>query len=364
MSDRDTSEGASTFAVFQARIEERLDSLLADEGERWAQVDPDLRQGFELLRSFIARGGKRLRPAFAFWAFIGCGGDPRDERIVSLGAALEMLHTFALVHDDVMDGSALRRHHPTVHRIFEGDHQRNGWLGESRRFGEGMAVLLGDLAFVYADRLAAPLPEPVSALLHQMKLELHVGQYLDLLTAAQSEQTAERAANVVCYKTAKYSVERPLHLGAALAAFPAGATGEARSSSLSAYGLAVGEAFQLRDDVLGAFGDPLRTGKNTGDDFRDGKQTLLIVLATTWAGGQCEPRGRQLLSRLGQADLTADEVASLQALLDTSGARVHVEARIAELTSAACEALSGASMHPLAAQELELLARRAAWRAT
>src|SRR5687768_1291869 len=206
-----------------------------------------------------------MRPAFAFWSFVGYGGDPLDPRLVDLGAALEMLHTFALVHDDVMDGSAVRRHAPTVHCSLQADHERYGWSGERRRFGEGMAVLLGDLAFVYADFLTSTLPHPVRRCFHDMKVELHVGQYLDLWGAAQRNQTVDRTASVTRYKTAKYSVERPLHLGAALIGDGALQPESTQARCLTAYGLAVGEAFQLRDDLLGAYGDPQITGKPIGD---------------------------------------------------------------------------------------------------
>lgn len=362
-----------TFAATLLAVEQRLDELLRDESERWSELDPEIVQGFDRLRGFIANGGKRTRPAFAYWSFVGTGGDPGDPRLVDLGAALEMLHTFALIHDDVMDGSLTRRHAPTVHRLWHSAHRHHQWRGESRRFAEGMAVLLGDLAFVYAERLIAELPAAVRHCFHEMEVELHIGQYLDLFGAAQHQPDPHRAALVTRYKTAKYSVERPLMLGAALSEGflrnPTGPTGRicrlARPAALSAFGLAVGEAFQLRDDLLGAFGDPALTGKPIGDDFREAKQTLLIILAQRWVGaaqGQRARQGAAALARMGDTALTETDIARLQGLLERSGARRQVEQRIGELSAAAELALPGAGLEPDAETALLALAQRCAWR--
>ncbi len=347
------------FEPVRVAVDALLDDLLVREQQRWRAVHGDLDVGFDLLRRFIANGGKRLRPAFCFWAFVGAGGDPADPRIAELGAAVEMLHTFALVHDDVMDGSDTRRHAPTVHRAVEALHADARWSGEARRFSEGMAILLGDLAFVYADRLVAGFPRPVTDLFGEMQIELHVGQYLDMMGAARRDLDRERAETVIRYKTAKYSVERPLHLGAALA----GGLDDV-GPGLSRFGLAVGEAFQLRDDVLGAFGDPAETGKPAGDDFREGKQTLLVHLARTWSDATGHADAEDLLGRLGEPDLAADEVQGLRDLIEASGARAAVEVRIDELVAAGLAALAECDLRAVARDELAELARRSAWRST
>ncbi len=347
------------FEPVRVAVDARLDDLLVGEQRRWRAVHDDLDVGFDLLRRFIANGGKRLRPAFCFWAFVGAGGDPTDGRIADLGAAVEMLHTFALVHDDVMDGSDTRRHAPTVHRAVEALHADAHWSGEARRFSEGMAVLLGDLAFVYADRLVAAFPRAVTDLFGEMQVELHVGQYLDMMGAARRDLDRERAETVIRYKTAKYSVERPLHLGAALAGRL-----DDLGPGLSRFGLAVGEAFQLRDDVLGAFGDPAETGKPAGDDFREGKQTLLVHLARTWADATGHPGAGTLIARLGEPDLGPAEIAGLRELIEESGARSAVEARIDELVTEGLAALAACDLHATARDELAELARRSAWRST
>ncbi|MDP9072983.1 MAG: polyprenyl synthetase family protein, partial [Actinomycetota bacterium] len=339
-----------------ARIDARMQALLAADAERWMVVDADLGQPLESLRSFLAAGGKRLRPVFSFWAFVGLGGDPDDPRIVDAGAALELLHTFALIHDDIMDGSTRRHGIDAIHSQFSRRHRRAGWRGEDRRFGEGVAILVGDLAFVYSDMLLADAPREAWQVFNQLRLEVNVGQYLDLLGTARADATPALARRICRYKCAKYTVERPLHLGAALAA-------PERLGSLTAplsrYGLPLGEAFQLRDDILGTFGDPSVTGKAVGEDLREGKPTLLYALARERAGGA----GAQLLAeRFGAPDLTADEVVAIQAVFTAAGARRDVESAIETLVS---EALVAADALPLsgdARQALGDLARFVAGR--
>ncbi len=340
-----------------AAIERRLHEVLDSESRRWSRVDPELVTCFELVSEFIANGGKRLRPAFCVLAHLGVGGRPDDERLMDLGAALELLHTFALVHDDVMDGSDLRRHAPTVHRAMAARHTDGGWSGEQRRFGEGMAVLLGDLTFVYATRLTAGMPTPVIELFGELQIELHVGQYLDLLGAARGDDDAERADRVLLYKTAKYSVERPLHLGVAL-----NGRLEALRDPLSRLGLAVGRAFQLRDDLLGALGEPAVTGKPIGEDFREGKRTALIHHARRWADEGGHPAAGAALDRLGQPDLDDEGVRSIQQVLVRSGAVAASEGRIAELMAHAEATLATTDMTEPARQGIARLARRCAWR--
>lgn len=356
----------SGFPSLRSAMERRLDDLLAQECERWCAVDPDLQTGFDLLRGFITNGGKRLRPEFAYWGFVGSGGDPEDLRLLELTAALEMLHTFALVHDDVMDGSTVRRHAPTLHQSLQDSHINGQWRGEARRFSEGMAVLLGDLAFVYAGNFCATLPPVVRSGFHEMAIELHVGQYLDLLGAAHPTSPPHRASLVTRYKTAKYSVERPLLLGSALAACPeqpASWPSAKREQALSRYGLAVGEAFQLRDDLLGAFGDPALTGKPSGDDFRESKETVLVQHARRWV--QDHPGAAadsMIFSRLGTASLDDGEIEDLRGLLVRSGACEAVEQRINLLTKRGQRDLLQAGLQPDAMAALHDLAHRAAWR--
>ena len=335
------------------RVDARILGVLDGELARWRNVDPELGEPIGALRALIAAGGKRLRPAFCHWAFVGAGGDPDDRRVVDAGAALELLHTFALVHDDVMDGSDQRRGLPAVHRAFIDRHLSRGWQGDPRRSGEGAAILVGDFAFVYADLVLGDIQPAARAIFDELRLELCVGQYLDLVGTASASRDPNQAVRIERYKSGKYTVERPLHLGAALA----GAGDDVRLA-LSAVGLPLGEAFQLRDDLLGVFGDSSVTGKPVGDDLREGKLTPLIAAATTRVSG-CD---RNLLARVGSADLTPAEVVAIQDLLVACGAVAEIEGRIAARVEDALAALDRAPLTFEARDALAELTRFAAWR--
>lgn len=324
-------------------VEDRLRRFLDAERERWGALDPDLVPPLESLSRLVLSGGKRLRPAFCHWAFVGAGGDPDDPRVVDAGAAFELLHAFALAHDDIMDGSPTRRGDQTIHLDYAARHAIGGWRGEARRYGEGVAILVGDLAFVYADVLLRDAPEAALDVWDELRIELNVGQYLDVLGTARGQPTSGQALRIARYKSGKYTVERPLHLGAALN----GRLGELEAP-LSAYGLPLGDAFQLRDDVLGAFGDAAVTGKPVGEDLREGKPTPMLALAAQRAGS----RHQDLLRRVGAPDLGADEVRALQALIEETGALGDMEATIERLTAEAVDALEGAGLTDEATSEL------------
>jgi len=333
------------------QVEARIDDLLSSEIERWKQVDPDLAEPIVALRASVLAGGKRLRPAFCHWGFVAGGGDPADPAAVDAGAALELLHSFAVLHDDVMDASPMRHGVETVHSAHEARHRSAGWSGEGRRFGEGVAVLVGDLAFVYADLLLeGAVPEAVRVFT-ELRLEVNLGQYLDLVGTARRDADPEASRRICLYKSGKYTVERPLHLGAAIAGRLSGTDG--LEAPLSVFGLAVGEAFQLRDDLLGAFGDPAVTGKPVGDDLREGKPTPLFSLASTRAEGDAR---RLLADRYGASDLSDSEVADLQGVLTDTGARAEIEARIGRLVDEGVAAVEAADLAGEAAPELIALA--------
>jgi geranylgeranyl diphosphate synthase type I len=316
-----------------ARVEARVDQVLADELARWSEVDPALAEPIGCLRELV-QGGKRLRPAFCHWSYEGAGGT--DETLVTdVGAGLELLHVFALIHDDVMDGSDLRRGRSTAHRSFDDRHQLEGWRGEARRFGEGVAILIGDLAFAYADVLLAPIPAEARRVWDELRIELNIGQYLDLLGTARGDVDLRTTQRISTYKSGKYTVERPLHLGAALA----GRLDEL-AAPLSAYGLPLGEAFQLRDDLLGAFGDPEATGKPVGDDLREGKPTPLLAIARERA----DAAQARVLAEVGSPTLDAADLVAIQAALRATGAPAQVEQRIRALTD---EAIAAADRVPI-----------------
>jgi geranylgeranyl diphosphate synthase type I len=331
------------------RVDARIEEVLDAEIDRWSEIDEALIEPLHSLREFVLAGGKRLRPAFCMWAFVGAGGDPDDECVVDAGAGLELLHTFALIHDDVMDNSRRRRGTAPVHVQFEDAHQARSWRGEMRRFGEGAAILIGDLAFVYADQMLRDAPPSALDVFNELRLEVNVGQFLDLVGSARGDVTFDFARTICRYKSGKYTVERPLHLGAAL-----GERLTDLAAPLSAYGDPLGEAFQLRDDLLGTFGDAARTGKPVGEDLREGKPTTMFALARDAAEGE---DAALLRARYGAADLTADEVGALQSIFERTGARAAIEQQVADLIDTALEALARAPITSDAREELDALAR-------
>ena len=333
------------------RVEARLDELLTEEEKRWAAVDTDLLEPLRCLRDLVLSGGKRLRPAFCEWTYLGAGGADGDLAI-DVGAGLELLHAFALIHDDVMDGSDRRRGVTTAHRAFDDRHRLERWRGESRRFGEGVAILIGDLAFVYADVLVASLPDDARHVWDELRIELNVGQYLDMLGTARGDTDLATAQRISTYKSGKYTVERPLHLGAALA----GRLNDLKGP-LSDYGLPLGEAFQLRDDLLGAFGDTEAIGKPVGDDLREGKPTPLLAIARAQAG----PTDALTLDAVG-SPLTPKQLAEVQRVLISTGAAAEVEQRIEALTHQAVDAAHGLPLEAEARNALADLATFVAWR--
>ena len=299
----------------------------------------------------LLEGGKRLRPAFAYWGYRSTGA-PDSDAVVRACSSLEFLQACALIHDDVMDNSDTRRGMPAVHKQFEHIHSSSGWSGEAQSFGVGAAILVGDLALSWADdlllRSGVSDEQIVRAkdVYDTMRTELMAGQYLDLLEQARRNTTVESARNVIRYKSAKYTIERPLHMGAAIAH-----ADEAHMNALSVYGLELGEAFQLRDDILGVFGDSATTGKPAGDDLREKKQTVLLAHALN-NSTYCD----QILHILDKDVLSNDDVLNLQNLMTQSGATDIVELSIEEHKTNALTALEHPTIDPLARQALTELA--------
>jgi geranylgeranyl diphosphate synthase type I len=343
----------ASLVLVAERVERRLAELLDGEIERWRALDDDLVAPLTVLRRFVVASGKRLRPAFCYWGYVGAGGDGNDGAVVDVGAAFELLQAFALVHDDVMDGSATRRGARTVHLDFCDRHVVEGWRGEPRRFGEGVAILIGDLAHVYADRFVTGVSPDVAAIWNELRIELNVGQYLDVLGTARGDTDLTRARRIARYKSGKYTIERPLHVGAALAG-----RHEQLQGALSAYGDPLGEAFQLRDDMLGAFGEETVTGKPVGDDLREGKPTPLLAVASERA----DSAQRSALALVGQPDLTPANIATIQAVLVDTGAVAEIEMTIDRLTESAVAAIEEAPIPIDASSALVELARYVAWR--
>ncbi|MGX6604228.1 polyprenyl synthetase family protein [Micromonosporaceae bacterium Da 78-11] len=340
-------------AGLRPRVDKALAAFLSEQRDRLAGIDPALAELSDALEAFVLGGGKRLRPAFAYWGFRGAGGVDSDQ-VVAAVSALELVQASALIHDDLMDRSDTRRGEPSVHRRFERRHTEARWRGGSAAFGDSSAVLLGDLALVWSDELlhscGVGLVELARArpVFDGMRTEVTVGQFLDVLTQATGDTSIERAGKVARYKSAKYTVERPLLLGAALA----GAAPELMAA-YSAFGLPLGEAFQLRDDLLGVFGDPARTGKPAGDDLREGKRTYLVAAA--FAELPDGPRA-ELDAGLGDQGLDDAGVERLRALIEGTGAPAATERRIDVLMDAALTALAAADIEDEARTVLRALA--------
>jgi geranylgeranyl diphosphate synthase type I len=316
--------------AFRARVDAALASFAAAKRAELHAISPDLATFADAAIDFIA-GGKRLRPLFCRAGWLVGGGDPDVQAFDDAAASLEWLQGSALAHDDLMDGSDTRRGRPSLHRQFEGLHRTDHLLGSAERHGAAAAILLGDLMLSWVDEQfrASALPRLPEALtwLDRCKTEVAAGQYLDVLAQARGNLDVEVAMQVVRYKSAKYTVERPMHIGAALA----GADADVMSA-LSAVALPLGAAFQLRDDVLGVFGDPAVTGKPAGDDVREGKRTVLVARAAALGTAADRVRIEALLG-------TAEGAGELTALIERTGALAAVEADIARLEGEALAAL-------------------------
>lgn len=311
-------------------------------------ISDDLDPLVSALGALLA-GGKRLRPAFCYWGWRGAGGGDLPE-IVPAAASLELLQASALIHDDVMDASDTRRGRPSAHRRFQAMHEEAGWPGAAAAFGTGAAILLGDLCLVWSGLMYDESGLPAETLRRGrpvydlMRTEVMSGQYLDMLEQARGRGTVESALRVVVYKSAKYTIERPLHLGAALAGAPPPVV-----AAYSAYGLPLGIAFQLRDDVLGVFGDPAVTGKPAGDDLREGKRTVLIALALRAA-----TPAQAGVVRAGLGDRGQDEagIEALRSIIVDTGALAACEEMIESYAAQATDALRTAPITPEAKDAL------------
>lgn len=311
------------------------------------------------LEDFVLNGGKRLRPAFAYWGWRAvAAGDP-DPQALLLFSALELLHACALLHDDVIDDSSTRRGRPTTHVRFAALHRERGWRGSPERFGMSAAILLGDLALSWADdivlglELAADARRRVRRVWADIRTEVVGGQYLDIVAEAGAAESIASAMNVDTYKTACYTVARPLQLGVAAAA-----DRPEVQDAFAEFGTDLGVAFQLRDDVLGVFGDPEVTGKPSGDDLRSGKRTVLLAEAMELAD-KSDPLAANLLRTSIGAQLTDAQVDELRGAIESVGALAAAEQRIAALTERALGTLAAAPIKAAAKTALAELARMA-----
>ena len=343
------------------RVDAALDSFFEQQLRDLARIDDALGQLVEAAHGLVGAGGKRLRPAFCYWGWRG-GGGADGQPIIFAAAALELLHASALVHDDLMDASDTRRGRPSVHRAFAHRHRDAHGHGDPDAFGAAAAILVGDLCLIWADELLSQAGlEPAELargrpVYDRMRVELMAGQYLDVANQAVGEESLDRALKVAEFKSARYTVSGPLEFGGALAGAAAQVAGVYRR-----YGISLGEAFQLRDDLLGVFGDPGETGKPAGDDLRQGKRTVLIALALAEGDEEC---AGQVRSQLGDARMTTGQVDRLRDLIASTGAPALVERMIRDRTDAAVAALDPAVLPAEVAAALADLATAATTRRT
>jgi geranylgeranyl diphosphate synthase, type I len=355
-------------------VQARLDEFLAERGAELRTISPDLGVVDDCARRLLA-GGKRFRALFCYWGWRAVSGhatefDPLDTgdqdadlaAVVSIAAGLEAFHAAALVHDDIMDNSDLRRGQPSVHRAFAILHAERGWEGSPEGYGTSAALLLGDLLLGWSDELidhgvtVATTPSAgraARAEFGRMRTEVTAGQYLDVFEeiawrSLPEDELLSRAHRVIVFKSAKYSVEAPLAIGGSLAGGSL-----AQLAALRDFGLPLGIAFQLRDDILGVFGDPGVTGKPAGDDLREGKRTVLVTLARQKLPASA---ARVFDELLGDRSLDAEQIGMLQTAVRDSGALDHVERVIAHHLEQARAALVDAPLARSALAELTALA--------
>ncbi|MFI9605456.1 polyprenyl synthetase family protein [Streptomyces sp. NPDC052043] len=294
------------------------------------------------LEGYVLRGGKRVRPTFALLGWLGAVGDeagPTPDAVLRTCAALELLHASALIHDDVIDAAPTRRGFPAAHVLFADQHRARGWSGDAELFGTGTAILVGDLAQAWADdmiRTSGLTPAAqtrVGPVWSALRTEVLSGQLLDLTAEASGDEDIDTALRVDRYKTASYTVERPLHIGAAIAGADADLVAAYR-----AFGVDIGIAFQLRDDLLGVFGDPEVTGKPSGGDLCQGKRTVLLAEALRAADERDAHSAAFLRTRIG-TDITDGDLAAMRAIITDTGAVQRTERDIARRTDRAVAAL-------------------------
>jgi geranylgeranyl diphosphate synthase type I len=356
-----SSDPVADINFLREEINHALAQFIKDEERDLARIGSELDPVSEHLERFLLDSGKRLRPIFAYVGFLGAAKNPTPQMIAAF-ASLELVHVCALIHDDVMDGSDTRRGAPAIHKSFENLHKSKNLTGSAEQFGISAAILLGDLALIWSDQMLHNAGLSDQQLINglkiydEMRVELMAGQYLDVYEQALASQSVERALKVARFKSGKYTIERPLHFGAAIAG-----SHPSLEKLYSDYGIPLGEAFQLRDDLLGVFGDPTETGKPAGDDLREGKRTVLMALAMEKADASAKKLFNDLL---GKADLTNDQIKDLQDEIIKSGAVDQVEEMIAQFTKEALLALTHSGLSPIGKNLLTAMASIATKRTT
>ncbi len=341
-------------------VQETLERFFLARREAIAQIGAPVATAIDHLEAFVLGGGKRIRPLYAWAGFVGAGGlESSQENPASMlqaAASLELIQACALIHDDIVDASDTRRGNPTVHRAVEAEHSQKQLQGDAAAYGESSAILIGDMALVWAEDMLQDSGLSAEAL-HRardawrgMRTEVIGGQLLDIALEAEGSESVELANSVNRYKTAAYTIERPLHLGALVA--------DADAKTIAAfrgYGRDIGIAYQLRDDELGVFGDPSVTGKPAGDDLREGKRTVLFSLALEAMDTKNPDAAKLLRENIGATD-DPEVIDEIKEIIAASGALEEIERRISSLRDSGLEYLHAAEIDPQVTQTLEMLA--------
>ncbi|WP_018763541.1 polyprenyl synthetase family protein [Arthrobacter sp. 135MFCol5.1] len=353
-------------ADFVAGVAGELTGFLTKRQSIMSGISPDIEPIMGSISNLVT-GGKRLRALMCYWGWRGAGGEAGASQVVTAGAALELFQAAALIHDDIIDRSDTRRGGPSVHRRFSQLHTAQGWALDGERFGQAAAILAGDLCLSFSEEAFTDIGERAASgsrarlIFNLMRAEVMAGQYLDILEEVAGPVrdragAVGRAQSIIRFKSAKYSTEHPLALGGALA----GASNELLRG-YSAFALPLGEAFQLRDDVLGVFGDPLTTGKPAGDDLREGKRTVLVALALD----QASPAESAFIdASLGSPDLSEADILDIRRIIEDSGALQATEVLIGEFGAAAFDALEELELEDLPKTALRRLAEATVSRAS
>ncbi|WP_448856284.1 polyprenyl synthetase family protein [Corynebacterium camporealensis] len=357
-----TFPNVPSLADVPSTTQELLSEFLEARRPQVAEIGQPVTQATQFLEDFVLGGGKRIRPLYAWAGFIGADGLDGDEdpqAVLRAAASLEFIQACALIHDDIIDASDTRRGNPTVHRGVAALHREAGYQGSPEFFGQSVAILVGDLALAWSEDmlqdsgLSAAALQRVREPWRAMRTEVIGGQLLDITLEAQGSESVELADAVNRYKTAAYTIERPLHIGAALADAPSHLIDAFRG-----YGRDIGIAFQLRDDQLGVFGDPSVTGKPAGDDLREGKRTVLLALALQELDEKDPSAAATLRAGVGNVS-EPEELAKLSQIIEDSGAPGLIEKRIARLTESGLNHLRAADVSDKVTATLEELAHKA-----
>jgi geranylgeranyl diphosphate synthase type I len=344
-------------------ITDQLRRYLHDRRSEAAYIGSEYAGLIAMLEHFVLGGGKRLRPAFAYWGWQAVASRDPNSDVLLLFSALELLHAWALIHDDVIDHSSTRRGRPTTHMQFAALHRDRNWRGSPDQFGVAAAVLTGDLAQAWADDIVSQVAQAtlspdarrrVQRVWANIRTELLGGQYHDIVAEASAAESIASAMNVATFKTACYTVTRPLQFGVAAAADRPDI-----QAVFEQFGTDLGVAFQLRDDVLGVFGNPAVTGKPSGDDLRSGKRTVLVAEALKLAGELADDSAANLLRTSIGTELTDPQVRELREVIEAVGALAAAESRIDALTRRALSTLAAAPINAAAKTGLTELAHMA-----